>query len=439
MKSILKCSVFISLIMVFVISGAVHALETLEGETVTIISSYPDPEHSEMERKAVEERLERLKEDYGIEVRYKAEHIQQKDDIIEMIRDGDMTHSLIRFISAPFSRDPSLKELLLYPLNDHLPRDYVDELPDYFRPIIEGTAYEGQYYFLPSFMNVEFLDRLWRPFSHCQVILWNREFFSEHNLPTPHELMKEGEWTLENMIDIARSATQDTSDDGEIDKWGLDTLGMGMYNPSLFFYYAAQDIPFLERTNLEYEYNFMASESIKVLEKVQSIYTEGMIAESFAGKFIDGKTAMALASWNNYEHNFLNQTSENLDIGLAYIPTGDGQSPAMYTEFTDVTMVPITAENPEALLKVYDYLYPPDEMEDEFYQWVSDLEVDEYSRELILELTGSWEILDPLNFDLFGRVDGEILLQFFEGEIIPEMLAGVLEEEALDLVDELEY
>jgi len=43
-------------------------------------------------------------------------------------------------------------------------------------------------------------------------------------------------------------------------------------------------------------------------------------------------------------------------------------------------------------------------MAEKLYQWASNLEIDEYSRDLVLEFTGSWEILDPLNYDLTRNV-----------------------------------
>ncbi|TVQ25344.1 MAG: extracellular solute-binding protein [Spirochaetaceae bacterium] len=87
---------------------------------------------------------------------------------------------------------------------------------DYWDPITRDfMTYEGDAYGLIA-----------GPYYPRAMMYFNKAIFERDGLPNPYELFRNGQWTWDKMLEIARMATKDTNGDGTIDQWGLSAMDL---------------------------------------------------------------------------------------------------------------------------------------------------------------------------------------------------------------------
>jgi len=95
-------------------------------------------------------------------------------------------------------------------INQFMEKDTTLDWDDYLGH--EEVTYDGKVYGLPAGRN---------------YVCWayNADMFKEAGLPSPYEIQKQGNWTQEKFIEVAKKLTQDTNGDGVPDQYGFGGWG----------------------------------------------------------------------------------------------------------------------------------------------------------------------------------------------------------------------
>ncbi|MFW6270909.1 MAG: hypothetical protein ACOC4G_12625, partial [Bacillota bacterium] len=208
--------VFVTVLIISGVSIAFDPVEDLgpvdfEGATVTYVSAY-DPllEFESGERYAG--RLEEAKEKFNIgEIEYvNIPWGETKDTVMSRLMSGDSKYDIWILPTGGAQYYDVAAEGALYPVDQVLPEEYYQSMPQGLQIVYDRLAVDGNKYDFG-------LDH----YTMINYIAWNKELFERESLTPLDELYKEGEWNWETMEEIAVKATRDTSGNDEIDQWGL--------------------------------------------------------------------------------------------------------------------------------------------------------------------------------------------------------------------------
>jgi multiple sugar transport system substrate-binding protein len=192
-------------------------------------------------------------------------------------------------------------------------------------------------------------------------VYYNRDLFKQLSLPDPQELYKNGEWTWERFLQLAKEATRDTNNDGKPDTWGLSgwpsdyARHLGVTNGALF-------------VNEDLTLGFTDPKMAEALEFVQRIWNRENVVKVATGNktdwqetntFKDGDVAMSINyDWNVGDLTFQigivpNPAGPNFDGKHTYantsqngwfIPKGVKDPHMVYQIFEEIQDVPPTEE-----------------------------------------------------------------------------------------------
>ncbi|NLY10503.1 MAG: extracellular solute-binding protein [Firmicutes bacterium] len=290
---------------------------------------------------------------------------------------------------------------LIMPLTEWVNEDYFARLP---RPLSA----------LPNF--VSFLGDTWafqfgpRMVTEANVVMWNKDLFDELGLPSPYDLYEAGEWTWEAFYDLAVKLTRDTDGDGEIDQWGVATRHSHSHWGGHVEWVYTNGGALTREIDGKIVFTLDEPEALEALEFWQRAYQANIWSpDQWHYEFAAGNVAML--------YDFADSISylKDSDVNFGLVPAPKGPRADRHVAIESgrwVAILPITAQNPEALIEVWHALYELatpyiddlERWEEDFYSDVSLLLRDYESLEYFMWVTENAEGVALL--DVVGQVPG---------------------------------
>lgn len=188
------------------------------------------------------------------------------------------------------------------------------------------------------------------------IVIWNKTLFEREGLPNLYELEKNGEWTWEKLLEIAKQATKDLDGDGQIDQWGI-TGSQIVYN---FIYSNGAEVVKKTDNGVEFALNDpKAYEALEFYQKVNAAkvirpWMEGDNWDTYATTFRDGQVAMCIAEfW--VVNSYLSDGKMKDEYGIIYFPKGPQATEHVaygYEETIDIMLG--TVKNPKDVAIIWD-------------------------------------------------------------------------------------
>ncbi|MFW6016315.1 MAG: hypothetical protein ACOCRK_07735 [bacterium] len=235
-------------------------------------------------------------------------------------------------------------ENLLYPLGDFISEDYFRELPPYLSVVEDFSRINGNLYGLvkePAFMK-------------AYMLFYNKDILQEANLPDIFELQISGDWTLRNMLNIAREATTVKNENR-----GLNTFVMneetinaqgGIYPNKLLdvlnVLYDVQHYETVEDDNIQINY-------------IQDNHIESIAQYINFFPYTNPLNKKDNTMYIDYlEHIF--EIDEG--TGFAALPKiRNADNNYIYIDNCRVLAIPITEEDPEIIVQIAKSIFKPEE------------------------------------------------------------------------------
>ncbi len=190
-------------------------------------------------------------------------------------------------------------------------------------------------------------------------ILFNKSIVRDYKLENPYELVREGKWTLDKMLEMGLAAKVDNGDTvwNREDQYGV-THGSAWYFTS--FIYSSG----FRLTEKDEDGNLMLSFTLNdrtalMMEKMDAVFNNEMTweyNENIAEERADISTGKCLFNVNtiNQLRNFRNS---EVDYGILPYPMMDEQTGGYYTnDWSGLLCVPVTAQNPDMIADVIELL-----------------------------------------------------------------------------------
>lgn len=276
----------------------------------------------------------------------------------------------------------------LYNLDTVVGDDYWDSLSLHARHTVETLRYGGKRYVFSAetYYPEDAIPVIWGMF----VIYYNKDMVREAGLEDPYELYQADEWTWEKFEEIAKRLTADVDADGQIDVWGSTIIADWLA------------IPFVqangsEFTSVDENGRVVCSMGGEELETaLQQLYEWNLVDRIFSPDwnieqvFTTGKAAMMLYPvWTYW--TYVDQA--DFEFGIVPIPKGPHADKYMAPSHAlNAVVLPANAENPEALMAVYEFLYRDtdevliDTIDSSLNQFTSREDLD-----VVLTLSREWE------------------------------------------------
>lgn len=154
----------------------------------------------------------------------------------------------------------------------HLDRDYYD------RDAVEGLSVAEKNYFVTGDLSLHSL-------SCTHAIIFNKDMIREYNMESPYDLVKNGEWTIDKLWEMAREVTADT--DGTSGMSCTDTYGFLVNSNFAGSMFVGAGYRFT-RKNEKDEPIIAIEESgaVSAIEKITALIND----EKASGKLADGSS-----------------------------------------------------------------------------------------------------------------------------------------------------
>ncbi|MFW6287720.1 MAG: ABC transporter substrate-binding protein [bacterium] len=307
---------------------------------------------------------------------------------------------------------------MLYPLDTALSQDYYDSLPDVARTIIDATEYKGHKYGIGASDYSNALDGLY-------FLGYNVEKFEEAGLPDPYEQYLEGEWTWSSYEVALDTFTEDTDGDGEIDHWAIDFFHAQTMVISNGGSFSRVD----EEGNILF--NGTDEKVIDTLNQIQEWNAKGYAA-GWGEHFFEGQTAMIDGPlWRTREQD------TDFTMGVVPYPKGPGADDYSFPLFAfNLYAIPANSAAPEALVAIHDYLWPPEEAEDNFLDTTMVWYRNRQAYEMVMTGVENWNLDDTLTYYGYMDIAEDIDTVINEGEN-PTTVMNSIEPEVQARLDDL--
>lgn len=193
----------------------------INGMTSSILLNHAEDENGEVINDALFNRDRFLEETYNVTLNYTCDETssapQMAQNLAKNILAGDDAYQLIIQDHATVTKGLA-SQGAIYPLN------YLDEIhldTAYWMPELNESSKIGGSVYYPSCMISP------RYFGSVYIMMFNRDLAQSLDLEDMYELVSNGKWTFDKMMELARQAVRDLDGDGKIE--GDDQLGM-MYD-----------------------------------------------------------------------------------------------------------------------------------------------------------------------------------------------------------------
>ncbi|MCR2803657.1 ABC transporter substrate-binding protein [Paenibacillus soyae] len=190
---------------------------------------------------------------------------------------------------------------------------------------------------------------------------YNRELFKQLGLPDLQELYANGEWNWEKFLEVAKSATRDTDNDGKLDKFGYSGWPADLAR----HFAAANGVAFVDDATLTDQSGdpkmLEALEFVNRIvnvENVMKVKTGNKMDWNETNTFKDGDVAMSIQyDWNIGDLSF--------EAGVVPIPAGP-QSDGKHTYANTALngwFIPKGVKDPQLVYQIFEEMrdVPPTE------------------------------------------------------------------------------
>lgn len=181
------------------------------------------------------------------------------------------------------------------------------------------------------------------PMAMQKAIVYNKTMFENNGIKTPVEYVKEGKWDFATMIELAKSLTLDTNNDGTIDQWGFGAAEWA-------YPIAQMNGGGVYRWNHQEPAVDVVVNTPQTIEALQ-MYQDALLKEKCftytadnRKAFMDSSIAMVfetMGTMNNFKKNM------DVDVDIAPFPAGPNGDPMMQPTAMSRYGVPAAAKNPE--------------------------------------------------------------------------------------------
>ncbi len=285
---------------------------------------------------------------------------------------------------------------ILLPLDDVIDlEEWRNSLPFMHQPQAFGREIQGQVY--------TFTGEL-QPITEQIMIAFNHEIFDREGLPSPYELVDEGNWTWETFREIAEQAARDTTGDGEIDQYGAGAWQIGGdWHPTevgIVDWAIANSGSLAREDDGREVVSFHEPEFIDAIDFWKGLFEDNVASQEYWGP--EGNVAMTVTAPHTLDYDFW---EDDVEVGLVPLPKGPEAEgfvfPRGIGHGADAAM-PVTEEEPRAVLEVVDALWQLTDtyrdIEEYEQQFFSHLEMLVHDRESMDTLEMALEQPDPWNF-----------------------------------------
>ena len=315
---------------------------------------------------------------------------------------------------------------MFFPVNTILDESYWDSLPQIGRSVaLNNFSYRGNVY---SF-------GVWPDLYSMSYAIYNKTMLDREGVEDPYELYLADEWTWDKMTQIAKAVTRDTDGDGEIDQWGIEDV----WWRQAYFYALANNAPFVKRIDDRYVFVFDETPAIETLEQIHRWFHVDRVIDLVRDQnhIHNGKAAM-------YVHNTvvlreILETGIQDEFRLAPVPKGPNADRYVYPiRGVNGWVLPATSKEPEAMIALVHFLWPPEEYMDNLPRLAASVVSDRQSMEVILRAHQDY---DGEAFDL-ERVLGDPLVgpamwSAIQGEKSARAAMEEVKDAAQSILDEL--
>ncbi|MGE5558417.1 MAG: extracellular solute-binding protein [Bacillota bacterium] len=281
-----------------------------KGQTLTIWQGWEDKEQGETaNRKGTPESRKEFENATGVKVNVvvlTGESADQKKKTITAITTGNGP-DLVWF--GPDEKPAWILKKLIVPISKYI--NFKDKAflaaCDIPAPTLEYFTWKGQVY---GVNGPEFCDRLY----------YNKSLFEAYGLEDPCKLYKEGKWTWDKFLELAKALTMDTDGNGKIDQWGYQSWLSDQW-------FTANGVQFVKKIKNKYVFGMEDEKAYYTLQYMYDIVFKHKITPrvwwdpSPQVQFYKGKVAMDY--WGYWEMEEMKKQMGN-KLGIVPFPAGPG-------------------------------------------------------------------------------------------------------------------
>lgn len=153
---------------------------------------------------------------------------------------------------------------LAYNLSDNQSLPYLDyEKPWWNQSLLEKCAVNGNFYLLTGDITPTYC-------SYAYCVYFNEAMVSNRGLTSPYELVKNNEWTLENMVLMTKNIYQDLDESGTItEKDAIPLMGEHWDIPALLYGCGVSIVDFDESNKWVLTQDFTGEKMLGIMDNMQ--------------------------------------------------------------------------------------------------------------------------------------------------------------------------
>ena len=338
-----------------------------EGQTFTVLARgeglnshneheiTADENETETVNQAVYERNSKIEARFGCKINpyFIPGGWNDKDDFINTFKNSIMSDS--QAFDLIMSQSAYMAELGLneYYLNFYDPElKYINFSADYYYPdVMEELTVNNQLYYLVGDYNLTYLEGFY-------MLYFNKPIAENLGLDDLYHTVRDGEWTIDKMIEYSRKAYDDSDGDGY--KSDADTFGLvSNYENTSDALFSQFDVPLTEKDEKGLPvFNIDQGKVVSILRKMIDFYAEDCAytyvgtSEAVMGEmpideiFMDGR-ALFYPERLCYAEMFRNMDT---DFGIIPFPKWDKDQAGYYTQSDgsySVAVIPKDIKNKE--------------------------------------------------------------------------------------------
>ncbi|MBQ8578022.1 MAG: extracellular solute-binding protein [Clostridia bacterium] len=198
----------------------IYTSNNVNGMVYSILQNYAEEENGDVINDALYRRDRFIEETYNVDVVYTCDDTssasQMANSLAKNVIAGDSTYQLIIQDHATVTKNLA-SQGAIYPLN-YINTIHLDA--EYWMPELNESNIIGNSVYYPSCMISP------RYFGSVYIMMFNREMAAELDLENMYDLVNDGKWTFDKMMELGRLAVKDMDGDGKITGDGVDRLGV---------------------------------------------------------------------------------------------------------------------------------------------------------------------------------------------------------------------
>lgn len=273
--------------------------------------------------------------------------------ISKLIQSGDTTYDFIMppiQDCAKLAADGMLWDLTMFDTL-HLDEPWWNQVFD------EAISIGGKSFYANGDISLTFMRAAY-------AILFNKTVLARYDLENPYQIVTDGNWTIDRLMEMATTAAEDLNGNGHMDS--EDNVGMAMLYNSGEAFYAATGVRLVTVKDGLLTWTGDSEASVNVMNKIYDIYAKDSVTlncdkqnlmdatyvkytnvERGANLFSSDKALFLFGTMNNVP----SMRDMESDFGILPLPKYDDNQERYYsyvhTWSASAAAIPITAQNPE--------------------------------------------------------------------------------------------